>query len=136
VVTGCNGELCAPEPMGSSCIWLPEYDCLYLSTCEIMMTPDGQMSCGWVQNQEYLQCLQNIQDPADCDSDADCPPGTVCQTYCDENWCHTGCYPQDCECYPSHDPVCGVDGVTYENICLANCAGVEMAYPGPCNKEP
>jgi len=29
-------------------------------------------------------------------------------------------------------PVCGVDGITYKNSCITECAGIEIAYEGEC----
>jgi hypothetical protein len=41
--------------------------------------------------------------------------------------------PDYCFCDPVDAPVCGVDGVTYGNACVATeCAGVEIAHEGRC----
>ena len=36
-------------------------------------------------------------------------------------------------CPAVYEPVCGVDGVTYSNVCDANRARVEIAYTGECD---
>ena len=53
VVSGCSGQICAPEPMASTCEWLPWYACFGLATCELQ--PYGQ--CDWTPNPEFKQCM-------------------------------------------------------------------------------
>jgi eight-cysteine-cluster-containing protein len=128
IVTGCSGEVCAPFPVDTTCVWLPEYECLRLTTCELLQSSDGRQTCGWMQTPEYLECLDNNDNADECNTDMDCPPGMGCQTFCGNGWCESRCYQMDCVCPELLDPVCGPDGTAYDNICYANCAGVE-AFP-------
>jgi len=133
IETGCNGEICAPFPMSSTCVWLPEYECLQFASCEMLVNDNGQAGCGWFYSPEYYECLENINNSGQCTDDTDCPPGTICQVFCDESGeCESRCLVPDCVCPEYYEPVCGADGVTYDNRCFASCAGVQILYPGPC----
>src|SRR5690606_23657206 len=39
-----------------------------------------------------------------------------------------------CDCEPG-EPVCGVDGITYQSRCALDCRGVELAHPGECRPQ-
>ena len=39
---------------------------------------------------------------------------------------------EKCNCPEIYDPVCGVDGKTYTNLCEAQCNGIEIKHTGAC----
>lgn len=41
-------------------------------------------------------------------------------------------YGDMCKCTREYDPVCGRDGVTYSNLCVAGCENQVVRYNGPC----
>lgn len=56
VVTGCSGQICASEPMASTCEWREEYACYGEPTTSCGCNA-GQ--CGWAQTDELAACLGN-----------------------------------------------------------------------------
>ena len=36
------------------------------------------------------------------------------------------------ECIEIYDPVCGCDGITYDNYCVADSSGISSYIPGEC----
>ncbi|KAH3725065.1 serine protease inhibitor dipetalogastin-like [Dreissena polymorpha] len=39
-----------------------------------------------------------------------------------------------CICTMDYRPVCGVDGITYDNLCELNCESVQKKHDGACPK--
>ena len=89
-------------------------------------------------NECILRCSGIESDyPGDCLSDC---PEVVCEQACQYGWVidDRGCEicecltPEDCNCPNNQNPVCGMDQNTYNNSCLAGCAGVDIASDARC----
>ena len=68
---------------------------------------------------------------------ATCPPGEYCDrvlTGCSGAFLGGACVDVPHSCPPTDSPVCGCDGVTYENDCERIKAGVAQTPPGPCGE--
>lgn len=55
VVTGCSGQLCAPQDMFTTCEWKPVYACYKLAKCG----PDSSGACGWSGGADFEECLKS-----------------------------------------------------------------------------
>ncbi|MCC6623759.1 MAG: hypothetical protein IT385_21045 [Deltaproteobacteria bacterium] len=76
---------------------------------------------------------------ARCDEDVDCEGAAsapaACRTVDEGGFLAGRCLLTEtpaCGCARIVDPVCGRDLVTYDNACLAHCAGVAVLHAGPC----
>lgn len=68
---------------------------------------------------------------ATCESDADCTPGQFCER--DDACDGPGtCLMRPDSCLDKDMPVCGCDGESYANPCLAHVAGTSVAAEGAC----
>lgn len=78
--------------------------------------------------------------PPVCHTDETCPEGSFCEfRECpsDATVALAGqCVPKPDACPEIFRPVCGCDGVTYDNDCFRRAAGVTKAHDGPCEEPP
>ena len=107
---GCPGAIdCARPPPG--CDWVGGDFC---TTCGTLVCGDR---CGGLSG---LTCTGATF----CDF-----PSDSCGIADEEGTCS----PRPDECPTIHAPVCGCDGATYGNSCVAHSSGVDVLHDGPCS---
>ncbi len=57
IVSGCNAEICAAEPMFSPCVALPQFACFDDAECGHFAADGG---CGWKQTEALTSCLEGF----------------------------------------------------------------------------
>lgn len=86
-----------------------------------------EAECRGVRVRQTGECPE--PEGAECRYDSDCPADRVCVN----GLCSASA--NACQCPDIWEPVCGVDGRTYDNRCWLSCAEVELAYAGLCSPE-
>lgn len=80
----------------------------------------------------FVVCTSARPQQAACSADADCNDS---EAYCKKGACNATsgvCTERTTFCTAHYEPVCGCDGNTYGNPCLAGGAGVNIASMGDC----
>ena len=79
----------------------------------------------------------SLQPPGVCGTRAgwSCPAGQYCDyglDKCNMPDAEGTCRPRPEMCTQQYEPVCGCDGRTYGNSCMATLAGASIRHPGRC----
>ncbi len=118
----CEGEgVCEPRPEACPDVWDPVCGCdgiTYGNPCEaaaagVNIAHPGECAIACMDNEPCPDDAYCAKAPGDCDGEGVCEPKPL-------------------ECPLLFDPVCGCDGATYDNMCFAAGAGVNIESEGEC----
>jgi len=101
--------------------------------CAVLPGPIGETTVGSGCLALALGASEGVWGPCGvrCDAERLCPEPASCAA---DGFLAGRCLVADnpCGCSRLLEPVCGVDGATWDNACVARCAGVEVAHLGAC----
>lgn len=92
----------------------------------------GRLDCGVDPTPDDLDCRRYIGCDGDCTSNTDCPDDEYCAREVGGCGDTGACEFRPQACPRNIDPVCGCDGETYLNPCLARSSGVNIDHFGEC----
>ncbi|MBW2461669.1 MAG: hypothetical protein JRH11_08480 [Deltaproteobacteria bacterium] len=115
-------------------------ECAGLSGCSCVGADCGSLTSFDACQAAHVECPSVTPPGPSCGGlgGASCGPGEYCD-YPDGSFCGGDdslgvCVPwADPACIEIYSPVCGCDGVTYDNSCLASAAGQDVLHTGVCS---
>lgn len=93
--------------------------------------PCGNDVCENEAGEDWRSCA--IDCPPPCKSNSNCAPANYCAKKVGDCGGYGVCLTKPIECPLVYKPICGCDGNTHQNACLAAKAGVSVWHEGECN---